>query len=159
MRLRWSLKEGFWHLEQKAPAKFVELLQARNKRPDPYLDEVVRMRDGYTLVMRLAATPQVECPNCQQQLAMPVMETKEVKCMACQRKGYNVVLRGVAYWPFNDRLLNYIQSLAPGKQHKHRDKHKNEEATRLAEGLLYRELSAGLHDSLLDQLARSTRPS
>lgn len=115
-RIRWSLREDRWHLEQKcgrgALAPF---------RIDPADDSYVRARDGYWLVMAIQPGPRMACPgvvqrtprqHCNTTLSVPIGKSKEVVCSVCKKSGRDG--RTItSYWPLDETLLEHLRYTDP----------------------------------------------
>lgn len=106
-RIRWSLRESKWLIEQ----------QYGNPLPptrphDPFDDHTIRANDGYWLVMSFRPGTRMACPLCGLTIPVPMMKTAETSCMFCRAKGLDG--RHLAgYWPFDERLIDCLRSTDP----------------------------------------------
>lgn len=109
-RLRWSIREGAWHLEQFLGQR---ALRWNKHRPlDVWHDELVRARDGYTLAMSIRPGTSMPCPRCGLTLAVPVREVREVRCVHCIRNGFDGKYKA-CFFPLEEGLIDYIKARTP----------------------------------------------
>lgn len=109
-RLRWSVREGAWHLEQFLGQR--ALRWNKNRPLDPWYDELVRARDGYTLAMSIRPGQRMPCPKCGATLAVPLREVREVRCTPCIRAGFDGKYKA-AFFPLDELFLDYIKARTP----------------------------------------------
>ena len=112
-RLRWSRQYDVWCIEQKVASGVYET------PGDGSDDSTIRMRDGYALVCQINPRPFITCKECFQQIDIPHLTVKEVKCPYCEVIRGDTAVRYVAgYYPLCDALLERVERTAPkrGKQ-------------------------------------------
>jgi len=109
-RLRWSLREGAWHLEQFLGQRATKW--NKNRPLDPWYDELVRARDGYTLAMSIRPGTVMPCPKCDLPLPVPVYALREVRCEQCIRSGRDGKYKA-GYFPLENNLIDYIKVRTP----------------------------------------------
>lgn len=115
-RVRWSLKESCWHIEQPVGGGALPPL-----RIDAYDDSLIRAADGYWLVMKFQPGDRMPCPSliqkeprqeCTFSLKVPHRQAKEVVCPSCRAKGRDG--RTIAaFWPFDEILLETLRHSDP----------------------------------------------
>ena len=115
-RVRWSLKERCWHIEQRTHGETIPPF-----RIDPTDDLLIRAVDGYWRVMALQPGDRMACPTivntyprtlCGNQLPVTVRKTKESICSVCRRAGRDG--RTMAgYYPFDETLLDALRRTNP----------------------------------------------
>lgn len=115
-RVRWSLAERCWHLEQAYGRGALPPL-----RIDEADDSLVRSRDGYWLVMKIQPGDRMACPGiiqktprqvCDNTIRVPTRRTGEAVCGNCRRKGRDG--RTIAaFWPFDATLLDELRRTNP----------------------------------------------
>lgn len=118
-RLRWSLKNREWHLEQRVGHGLADA----PIRIDSGADDLIRAREGYAFVMAIRPGDRMPCPSpirlgpfgetletCGFELKVPVMETRETVCPKCRLEGRDG-RHAAAYYPLNDRLIEHIRSI------------------------------------------------
>ena len=115
-RVRWSLQEGCWHLEQ---------WYGRGALPsthiDPHNDANIRAYDGYWLVMKIQPGTRMACPGiiskhprqvCGNTITVPTRHLGEAVCANCRTHGRDG--RVVAcFWPFDETLLDELRRTNP----------------------------------------------
>jgi hypothetical protein len=108
LRLRWSVREKNWHVEQKVGHGFA-LAPARIEEDR---DDLICARDGYFHIMTITPGDRMPCPKCEYKLRVPVMEIEHLRCPYCQLKGRATrVFAG--YWPLDDNLIRHLQKIDP----------------------------------------------
>lgn len=115
-RVRWSLAEGCWHLEQAYGRGALPPI-----RIDDTDDTLIRARDGFWLVMKLQPGDRMACPGiiqkvprqvCHASMKVPTRRMGEAVCANCRRKGRDG--RTVAgFWPFDATLLDELRRTNP----------------------------------------------
>jgi hypothetical protein len=115
-RVRWSLAERCWHLEQAYGRGALPPL-----RIDEADDSLVRSRDGYWLVMKIQPGDRMACPGviqkvprqlCENTIQVPSRRTGEAVCGNCRQKGRDG--RTIAgFWPFDETLLDELRRTNP----------------------------------------------
>ena len=115
-RVRWSLKESCWQIEQPVGGGALPPL-----RIDPADDSLIRARDGYWLVMKFQPGDRMACPQliqkeprqeCSYSIRVPHRRAAEVACPICRAKGRDG--RTIAaYWPFDETLLEQLRLSDP----------------------------------------------
>ena len=115
-RVRWSLQEQCWHLEQAYGRGALP-----PTRIDPFHDSLIRARDGYWLVMKIQPGNRMACPGvvslhprqlCGTTMRVPSRTAGEVVCANCRahgRDGRTIA----AYWPFDETLLDALRQTNP----------------------------------------------
>jgi hypothetical protein len=107
LRIRWSLRNGEWHIEQKV---------GRAAHP-PYRiaeedDSLIRARDGYAFVMAIRPGDRMPCPIDGLTLKVPVLHTAEVRCDYCRMKGREGRFKA-AYYPLGENLIDHLKRIDP----------------------------------------------
>ena len=112
-RIRWSLRDHCWHLEQKCGSNTLAPY-----RIDPFDDSLIRAADGYWLVMAIQPGNRMPCPavtvrfprqTCGWTLPVATRETSESICPVCRSKRRDGrVMAG--YWPNRDEVLQLAAS-------------------------------------------------
>ncbi len=102
-RLRRAVRNGAWLVEQKV-------------RPGldypGHTDQIIRVRDGYRLVLDLGLRDWQPCPTCHLRLDLPVGERAEVECGYCHLRGERTrVISG--YFPLSEATLQYLERWHP----------------------------------------------
>lgn len=162
LRIRWSLRDGQWHIEQKL-GNIGDAYAGRGKRVDTWYDELVRQRDGYSLVMKVANCERIPCPRCRTTLNVEYGKTSMVVCTTCTAEGKDGRIAS-GYWPLGSRLIDHLCSIDPeraSRNVKERGRDNDEENVAMKDakiGAIVRDMKASLHDALLDQLPNSNRP-
>lgn len=161
LRLRWSLREGLWQIEQRIGPRF-NRYDTRRRPVDEWFDELVRARDGYTRVMQIAPGTRFPCPECHLPLPAPLFKTEAVKCDHCASKGKDVRVP-VAYYPLDGwALIDYLKTIDPERttpSNIQRADARLAAKKRLDEEALARERFWGMRDALIDQLPKAGHPS
>jgi hypothetical protein len=114
-RLRWSDKRQEFHLEQKVfTGQVMEPppIDPESGHFDTYSDEWIRARDGYFYVMTIRAGDRMPCPICHSTLKVPVMETREMWCDECRKRG-NDGRYVAAFYPLGEVLLDHLRDIDP----------------------------------------------
>lgn len=107
LRIRWSVAEQCFHIEQKVGRAVVAPIFIEESR-----DDLIRARDGYHPVMTVRPGDRMPCPTCSYQLHVPVLDTMDIRCPYCQLKGRQTrVVAG--YWPLNDTLIEHLRKIDP----------------------------------------------
>src|SRR5581483_10894945 len=115
-RIRWSLRDRKWLVEQQLAAECIPPL-----RIDPAADDLIRFRDGYWLVMSFQPGDRMACPEvvsryprqtCDTTLSVPHRVSREVVCPTCRaaRRDGRVI---AGYWPFDEILLDHLRRTNP----------------------------------------------
>lgn len=117
-RVRWSLRDSCWHLEQ--PCGNSALVPFRI---DPSDDTLIRARDGFWLVMKIQPGDRMPCPNvverfprqiCNWTLKVPQRKVAEVRCPVCAKAGRDG--RAFAgFWPLDEGLIEELRRTDPLK--------------------------------------------
>lgn len=158
LRIRWSFIEGAWHIEERLPRRAVRPPTGLNR----YRDDYVRAADGYGLVMRVHPGTKAPCPVCHLDVSLPVMETAEVTCTNCTRKGRDGKFWG-AYFPLGECLIDHLRLCSPEGQDQiarvRRESEAGETLKRRAAESQAREGAAQFGDALRDQLPKAGFPS
>lgn len=115
-RIRWSLKESNWHIEQPAGRGALPPF-----RIDPADDSLIRAKDGYWGVMKIQPGDRMACPavverfplqTCGWTLKVPFRKTAETRCENCRKAGRDG--RSFAgYWYFDESLLEELRRTDP----------------------------------------------
>lgn len=106
-RIRWSFKKQCWLIEQKCGRAALPTF-----RIDPDDDRLIRMRDGYWLVMEIQPGDRMACPTCGYDMKVAHEKWAESKCALCEKNGRDG--RSMAgYFPFSSRLLEHIRMTDP----------------------------------------------
>lgn len=115
-RVRWSLKEQCWHIEQHYGRGALPTFSI-----DPHNDDLVRARDGYWLVMKIQPGDRMACPawlpqhppvQCGYTIKLVPGKFGEHRCDACRKAGRDG--RTIAgYLPFEETLLQRLRSTNP----------------------------------------------
>jgi len=112
LRIRWSVKRGEWHIEQKV---------GRAAVPPTYVSEVdddlVRAKDGYAYVMAIRPGDRMPCPECGLTVHVPVFEVSEATCDYCRFKG-RYGRYAACHFPLSDMLLEHLKKISPERQNK-----------------------------------------
>lgn len=106
-RIRWSLKDSKWMIEQKYSNPLPP-----TRAFDPFDDHTIRANDGYWLVLSFQPGTRMACPLCGLDVPVPMMKTAETSCVFCRTKGLDGrILAG--YWPMDERLIDMLKSTDP----------------------------------------------
>ncbi len=106
-RLRWSQPRRSWMIEQRVGRGACEAPEGLAT------DAAIRVRDGYALVLETQTSPHLACRVCGMDLAVPAMQTTEIKCDYCQML-YGKPTRTVAgYYPLCEGLLKRLEETSP----------------------------------------------
>lgn len=118
-RLRWSDSRHVWMIEQHAgreediaPDALVRPDlddEERERRLRETRDQMIRLRDGFTLVMEFNPTTQIDCPQCHFPVTLPEFKIAQVKCDTCDLLGYDRQLVQGGWFPFCERLLQHLE--------------------------------------------------
>lgn len=116
LRVRWSSREGTWHIEQKleqgARQLWPSMVMPRTWQTE-INDNFVRRRDGYTFVCRVTRGDRFPCPACGGEMTVPVGSLGIISCDACQKAGKLVRLLG-GYWDLGgEGLIDALKSMDP----------------------------------------------
>lgn len=105
LRIRWSLANHEWHVEQKAfyPVPPLESITSID-------DAGIRAQDGYEFVLTVRPGDRMPCRNvnCWEDLRVPLRAFKEVKCQGC-----GTVHDVTGFFPLNDQLLQWLRRIDP----------------------------------------------
>jgi hypothetical protein len=158
LRIRWSVVEGAWHLEQQVGRGAALPPLGAN----PWRDDWIRANDGFALVMVVQPRPDMHCPVCDATVQAPYLECAEVFCARCRRNGSDA-RHMAAYFPLGDALLAHLRSISPLLANQ-RHRVAQEEALlqrrkRWEEEAEQRELAAQLKDAAIEQLPKAGFPS
>lgn len=119
-RVRWSLRDGCWQIEQRCGRSALPPV-----RIDPHDDSLIRAADGYWLVMAFQPGDRMACPavvdrhqnqRCGATLAVSHRKAKETVCRACRAKGRDGRTMA-AFWPFDELLLEELRRTDPLRIH------------------------------------------
>jgi len=106
-RIRWSFQKNCWLIEQKCGRNTVPTF-----RVDRNDDRLIRMRDGYWLVMELQPGDRMACPTCGHDMKVAHERWAESTCQLCLKNGRDG--RAMAgYFPFGPRLMDHIRKTDP----------------------------------------------
>lgn len=106
-RIRWSLKQSQWLVEQQIGSGALPPINI-----DPFDDSMIRARDGYWLVMMFRPGTRMACPTCGLDMSVALCKTAESTCLPCKsRKRDARVMTG--YWPFDERLIEHLRRTDP----------------------------------------------
>lgn len=115
-RVRWSLKDAAWQIEQPAGRGALPPF-----RLDPHDDSLIRAADGFWLVMTTSPGDRMACPTvvtpfprqvCGTILKVPFRRSGEVTCPTC--RGAHRDGRIIAgFWPFDGALLDRLRRSDP----------------------------------------------
>jgi len=112
-------------------------------------DDLIRLRDGYSLVMEVAPRPFMKCPTCHLHLSVPELKVAEVKCLYCYpRKENGHPIFFVGYFPLSDKLLTHLERTSPKRHTAWAAEMRRKNEARKAE--LKRELDNEYESGLLD---------
>lgn len=115
-RIRWSLKDQRWLIEQQCGRGALPPL-----RIDPHDDSLIRARDGYWLVMAFQPGDRMACPavvtqfprqTCDAPVRVPTRRSAEATCPNCRRNGRDGRTMA-AYWPFDECLIERLRETDP----------------------------------------------
>lgn len=107
LRIRWSDREGCFHIEQRVGRATIAPVFIDSTR-----DDLIRARDGFHPIMTVQPGDRMPCPECHYQLHVPVMDTWDMRCPYCETKGRSTrVVAG--YWPLNDLLIEHLRKIDP----------------------------------------------
>ena len=109
LRVRWSIPEGAFVIEQKIARGLADLFPA-----EEHEDAKIRLRDGYLKIMSVRNGDRMPCPRCGLTLRVPKFEIRLLECGYCKRRGYDYQ-HPAGFFELNDRLLEYLRSLDPKK--------------------------------------------
>lgn len=111
-RIRWSLKDSNWHIEQRIIGESIPPFDI-----SPEDDTLIRFRDGCWRVMAIQPGDRMPCPGiiqkrprqvCGFSLNVPHRVTREVVCPICRSKGRDG--RTIAtFWPFDECLIEHLR--------------------------------------------------
>lgn len=157
LRIRWSVVQGAWQIEQKvARASFAPL--GRNA----FRDDVIRAREGYDLVMVVQAGPEMHCPICDTPVQAPKLETAEVTCKACRRAHSDARIMG-GWFPLGEVLIEHLKKCDPERVDQRRRVAAESDSAwhlkQLLEASQRREIAAQYGDALRDQMPKAGFPS
>lgn len=115
-RIRWSIRESKWQVEQSYGRGALPPL--RISEDD---DSLIRARDGYWLVMSFQPGDRMACrgiistnpvQRCGCTIKVPHRKTAEVRCGVCMSKGRDGRTL-CAFWPFDESLLQHLRRTDP----------------------------------------------
>lgn len=114
LRIRWSVKNREWNIEQKVGRAITAPVAIEADR-----DDLICARDGFDYVCTVRTGDRMPCPNCEwTTLKVPVRDFADIQCPYCASKGRQS--RTVAgYWPLDDSLIDHLRRIDPhsGRQH------------------------------------------
>lgn len=158
LRIRWSLVEGAWHIEQQV-GRAAALPPLGN---NPWRDDWIRANDGYSLVMVVQPFPDMACPVCQATVTAPFLESAEILCTRCRRNGSDA-RHMAAYFPLGPALLDHLRAISPLLGHQKRRVLQEEALAQRRQkwevDALERERAAQLKDGILDTFPKAGFPS
>jgi hypothetical protein len=107
-RIRWSLKQSKWLIEQ--PTGQRGALPAI--KLDLFDDTLIRERDGFWLVMSFQPGSRMACPIDGTTMSVPFRKMGETACETCRsRKRDGRIIAG--FFPFDETLIEYLRSTDP----------------------------------------------
>lgn len=116
LRLRWSLREGMWHVEQKLEKGARQLWPSMvmyQKWEHLINDDFVRRRDGFTFVLRISPRSFHDCPACGKGMEVPPHHVGVLECLGCKEKG-KMVRTLAGYWDLGgDAILDELRKMDP----------------------------------------------
>mgnify|MGYP003395140249 CR=1 FL=1 len=116
LRIRWSCRLNQWQIEEKVG-------RALGDSPIPISeagDDMLRAKDGYTLLMPIAIGDRMPCPRCGSTVPVPVNRTAELRCLQCMREGRDGRYAAGFYALDGDILLDHLQRLGKDRSGLHR---------------------------------------
>lgn len=139
-RFRWIARTQTYDLEQKTGLGTYDVPYSFD---DPAYE---RVRDGYSLCLSVAPSPEMRCADCDQRFTIPTLKFKEVRCPFCESRGERAIYF-VGYFPFCDRLLTHIEKMNParGKVRFEEIKHSNLKQAQEADRDQTNKLSGGFN--------------
>lgn len=118
-RLRWSDSRHVWMIEQRAGREedipSDALIRSdlndveRERRLRETRDQMIRLRDGFTLVMEFNPTTQVDCPQCHFPITLPTLKIAQVRCETCELLGYDRQFVQGGWFPLCDSLIATLE--------------------------------------------------
>jgi hypothetical protein len=120
-RLRWSPGRSTYMIEQRVGrAVFAGWDELSAGDQDSAVgasatEDLIRVRDGYSLVMEVSASPTFKC-GCGYVFQLTPLKWKEYRCPACLRAGEKNFYY-VAYFPLCDKLLEQLEQTSPARAH------------------------------------------
>src|SRR5579864_5311626 len=120
-RVRWSPSRSSYCIEQRvARATFAgwDNLSAGDEdavRAYSTQDDLIRLRDGYSLVMEVCETPTFKCP-CGHVFRLTPLKWKEYRCPRCFAQGEKTFYY-IAYFPLSEKLLEQLEKTSPARAH------------------------------------------
>lgn len=107
LRIRWSLQESAWIIEQRVGAAALPPI-----RVDPGRDDHIQARDGFAPVMTIEPGTRMACDFCGLTLDVPIREIREVPCEPCLYRGRDARFL-CTYWPLDSTLLDHLRAIDP----------------------------------------------
>lgn len=105
-RIRWSMKDKRWMIEQKVDNPDLPF------RADPFDDSLIRAKEGYWQVMAFQPGDRMACPRCKSTLKVSIREASESTCVQCRKNGFDGRTMA-SYWPFDECLLEELRMTNP----------------------------------------------
>jgi hypothetical protein len=107
-RIRWSVKNNRWSLEQRVgrgalPGTYPE---------DKFDDGTIRAAEGYWLILEVSPRPYTKCPECGFHFDLPELKIKEAKCEYCCERGLDARWM-LGYFPLGEALLDQLRKTDP----------------------------------------------
>ena len=107
-RVRWSLKNERWQVEQKVgrgalPGTYPE---------DKFDDGTIRAAEGYWLILEVSPRSETKCPDCGFFFQLPMLEIKETRCDYCISRGLDGRTM-LGYFPLGEALLEQLRKTDP----------------------------------------------
>lgn len=115
-RIRWSLKDQRWMIEQRCGRGALPPLKI-----DPADDGLIRAKDGYWLVMAFQPGDRMACPGtvnfyprtfCNWTMKVATRKVKESVCGMCRFKGRDGRYM-TSFWPFDETLIERLRETDP----------------------------------------------
>ena len=120
-RVRWSPSRSTFMIEQRVGrAAFAgwDHFSAGDEdaaRGATAVEDLIRIRDGYSLVMEVCETPTFKC-GCGHVFQLTPLKWKEYRCPRCRAQGEKSFYY-LAYFPLCDKLIEQLEKTSPARAH------------------------------------------
>jgi hypothetical protein len=144
-RVRWSLKNERWQLEQQVgrgalPGTYPE---------DKFDDGTIRAAEGYWLILEVSPRSETKCPDCGFFFQLPHLKITEARCEYCISRGLDGRTM-LGYFPLGEALLQQLRKTDPKRDGIQKLAKRMDAKNKLKLDQARKDADALLNDALLD---------